>query len=76
MSNVAIRRMWSEELHLADISDEDDFFVLGGHSLVMVKIQARIQRELGLVIPMEELFQHSTLKAISEHIERAQVRAA
>jgi acyl carrier protein len=70
-ANVAIRRMWSEELDVADISDEDDFFSLGGDSLVMVKIQARIEREMGVAVPMEELFRQSTVKAISAYIARA-----
>ena len=72
MSNTAIRRMWSEELDLGNISDDDDFFSLGGHSLAMAKIQGRIEREIGVVVPMEVLFRQSTIKAISAYIERAQ----
>ena len=71
MSNLAIRRMWSEELDLSDISDDDDFFSLGGHSLAMAKIQGRIEREMGLVVPMEVLFRQSTIKAISAYIDGA-----
>jgi acyl carrier protein len=71
MSKTVIRRMWSEELDLDEISDEDDFFAIGGHSLVMAKIQARIEREMGIVVPMEELFRQSSIRSISEYIDRA-----
>ena len=70
MTSAALRRMWSEELDLPAISDEDDFFALGGHSLVMAKIQGRIEREMGVLVPMEELYRQPTIKAISEYIER------
>lgn len=64
-----IGRIWAEALNLSDIAEDDDFFALGGHSLIMAKIQVAITRELGVEIPMDELFRHSTVKGISSHIE-------
>jgi acyl carrier protein len=70
MTKQAIRKIWSEELKLGDIGDDDDFFTVGGHSLIMAKIQARIKRELGIAIPMDQLFRHSSINALSASIDQ------
>jgi acyl carrier protein len=67
-----IHQIWSRELDLAKFSDDDDFFDLGGHSLIMAKIQDGISDELGVEIPMDELFRESTVNRISTRIESSQ----
>lgn len=64
-----ISKIWEDALKLDDISDDDDFFALGGHSLIMAEIQEAITREIGVEVPMDELFRHSTIKSISAHLE-------
>lgn len=66
-----IHAIWSRELKLEEFSDTDDFFNLGGHSLIMTRIQLAIVSELGIEVPMDQLFRKSTVKEISEHIEAA-----
>lgn len=63
-----VHTIWSRELKLDDFSDTDDFFELGGHSLIMTRIQRDLQSELGMEVPMDQLFRKSTVVAISEHI--------
>ncbi|WKV76536.1 phosphopantetheine-binding protein (plasmid) [Streptomyces sp. PCS3-D2] len=70
-----IHAIWSRELKLAEFSDTDDFFDLGGHSLIMTQIQVAILTELGIEIPMDQLFRKSTVQQISEHIEAARSAA-
>jgi acyl carrier protein len=70
-----IRTIWSRELKLDDFADTDDFFDLGGHSLIMTRIQAALHAELGVEVPMDQLFRKSTVEQISKHIE-SQVAAA
>lgn len=61
-----VRTIWRRELKLEDFSDTDDFFELGGHSLIMTRIQRDLQSELGIEVPMDQLFRRSTVAAISE----------
>ncbi|MEV6568680.1 phosphopantetheine-binding protein [Streptomyces kronopolitis] len=66
-----IHAIWSRELNLEEFADTDDFFSLGGHSLIMTRIQREILSELGVEVPMDQLFRKSTVVEISEHIESA-----
>ncbi|MFD7668586.1 phosphopantetheine-binding protein [Streptomyces sp. NPDC059788] len=69
MTEQKISKIWKDALKLDDISDDDDFFALGGHSLIMAEIQAGITKELGVEVPMDELFRYSTIKGITAHLE-------
>jgi acyl carrier protein len=65
-----IRVIWEQELALDHVPDDEDFFVLGGHSLIMQRIQAAIKDELDIEVPMDSLFMHSTIRDISAYISR------
>jgi acyl carrier protein len=67
--NQKIHEIWSRELALEDFSDTDDFFTIGGHSLIMARIQEAISNELGLDVPMDQLFRKSTVAEISAYLE-------
>ncbi|MFD9210636.1 acyl carrier protein [Streptomyces sioyaensis] len=69
MIQQKINKIWGDALNLQDISDDDDFFALGGHSLIMAKVQTAINDELGIEIPMDELFRHPTVRSISAYTE-------
>lgn len=73
MSAGVIHTIWSRELELDDFSDDDDFFALGGHSLIMAKIQRDLVEELGIEVPMDELFRHATVTSLSRHLEAQSV---
>jgi acyl carrier protein len=64
-----IHAIWARELKISDFSDDDDFFDLGGHSLIMAQIQTAMTAELGVELPMDELFRRSTVSAIAAHVE-------
>ena len=52
-----------------EVGAEDNFFDLGGHSLLLVRVQARLARELGVEVPMVELFQHPTVRALARWLQ-------
>lgn len=65
----SVRAIWCRELQRDDISVDDDFFTLGGQSLIMVRIQGAFMDELGVEVPMDQMFLHSTVASISAYIE-------
>ncbi|MFF3862574.1 acyl carrier protein [Streptomyces sp. NPDC002209] len=65
----SVRAIWCRELQHDDISVDDDFFALGGQSLIMVRIQGAFMDELGVEVPMDQMFLNSTVASISKYIE-------
>lgn len=64
----AIRKIYGEELKLSDLKDSDDFFDVGGNSLIMAVIQLRIHEELKLDVKMDTLFRYTTVESLSQQI--------
>jgi thioesterase domain-containing protein/acyl carrier protein len=67
-------RIWEEILDVHPIGAEDDFFLRGGHSLLAVRLMARIEREFGQQLPMSALFNSPTIAqlaaALREKVEQ------
>ena len=64
--------LWQEVLPATQIGVGDDFFQLGGHSLLSLRVLARIRRSLNVVLSPAQFFQSPTIKALAEFIEQEQ----
>ncbi len=60
-----ITRIWAEVLGRQDIGVHDDFFQVGGHSLLALRLADRL-RTLGVEIPVSMLFRYRTVAALAE----------
>lgn len=57
---AALVEIYQEVLQIDDVSVNDDFFRLGGHSLSTVKVCSRIRQRLGVDIPVHCIFDAPT----------------
>ena len=57
--------IWAEVLNVPDLRLDDDFFDVGGHSLLAVDLFARVERELGLRLPLSTIFEAPTVRELS-----------
>ncbi|HSX91436.1 MAG TPA: amino acid adenylation domain-containing protein [Hydrogenophaga sp.] len=81
-----VAALWRGILKLDRVGLHANFFDIGGHSLLLVRLQAAIKREFGQEIPLVELFQRTTVAAQADRLgapvgtnsalERARARAA
>ncbi|RSZ60356.1 non-ribosomal peptide synthase/polyketide synthase [Massilia atriviolacea] len=67
---TALARIWSELLGVDAVGREDDFFALGGHSLLTIQMVERL-RQQGLQVEMRSIFDSPALKEIAARIRRS-----
>jgi amino acid adenylation domain-containing protein len=61
----ALKSIWSEVLSISEIGIHDDFFALGGHSLIATRLVARIRDGLGHELPLRAVFAHPTIAELA-----------
>jgi acyl carrier protein len=71
---VRISAIWQTALRLESVSIDDNFFDLGGHSLLMVQVHHKLQEAIGYEFPLITMLQHPTIRAIAVHLGGAKVR--
>jgi len=72
-----IARIWSEVLGVPRVGIHDDFFALGGNSLLATQAVSRIRRTFGIELPLRSAFEASTVAALAGQVAaRLQRRAA
>jgi thioesterase domain-containing protein len=57
--------IWEELLGREQVGIEDDFFTIGGHSLLAVRVMARVRRELGRDLPLVAFFRDPTVRGLA-----------
>ena len=67
--------IWEELLGVSPIGVQDDFFALGGHSLLTIKMLSAIRERLGVALPVASLFSHPTIKGLTALLESAALPA-
>jgi acyl carrier protein len=63
--------IWCEVLELELVGIEDEFFDLGGHSLLVMKAVYRMREIFPVDLPMNLIFHARTIAALAEYIESA-----
>ena len=65
-----IASSWREVLGLEQVDIDKSFFALGGQSIQLVQVLARLQARLGRDIPVVELFKHPTVRELALFLEK------
>jgi amino acid adenylation domain-containing protein len=63
--------IWQKTLGLQQVGTEDNFFDLGGNSLLLVKMQPLLVASLNQEIPVMVLFQYPTISALVHYLEQS-----
>lgn len=65
---AAVTALWCEVFKVPDIGPDDDFFSLGGHSMIAVRMAARLRDELGLRVPVRLILEHPTVADLTNRL--------
>ncbi|HYP01166.1 MAG TPA: non-ribosomal peptide synthetase, partial [Pyrinomonadaceae bacterium] len=67
-----IAGIWQDALQVERLSMHDNFFDLGGHSLLMAQVHARLREVLQTEVPVIELFKYPTVSSLAKYFNGRQ----
>lgn len=70
-TEAKLANVWKNILQLDKVSNRDNFFSMGGHSLKAMEIIMQIGKEFRVDVPFKYFFEHPTILGLSEYILRS-----
>jgi acyl carrier protein len=65
-----IAAVWQEVLRVEQVGVHDNFFDLGGHSLLIVQVHNKLRERLGVELTVVQLFQYPTVGALADYLSQ------
>jgi acyl carrier protein len=66
----AIATIWQEMLHLDRVGIHDNFFDLGGHSLLIVQLYSKLQGAFNRTISITDIFKYPTINSLAKYLNQ------
>ena len=63
-------RMWAELLEMRAVDPDDNFFALGGNSLLALRMVHRVRLELNVDLPLGQVFEAQTVRQFASCVQR------
>lgn len=73
-SENLVRDIWRELLGLQTVGTQDNFFALGGHSLLGTQVISRVALAMGVELPLSAIFENPTVASLAAAAEKAPKR--
>ncbi len=67
---LQIAQIWERVLKVTDISVTDNFFALGGHSLLVMQMLTQIEKNLGYELPATQVMKSPTVAQLAEFLSQ------
>ncbi|MGH9764408.1 MAG: phosphopantetheine-binding protein, partial [Blastocatellia bacterium] len=67
-TEMIVASIWREVLRLDQVGIDDNFFDLGGHSLQMIQVHARIRQTFSRDMSMVQFFQYPSIRSLARHL--------
>jgi amino acid adenylation domain-containing protein len=69
-AEAVMAEIWEEVLGQVRVGVHDNFFALGGHSLMIMRLIGRVRSAFGVELSIRAVFATPTLEAVAEEVER------
>jgi amino acid adenylation domain-containing protein len=70
----SLAAIWAEVLKLPRVGAEDNFFEIGGQSLLATQVMSRIRDAFAVELPVRSLFQHPDLAGLAQAVQAEMLR--
>ncbi|MEW6737739.1 MAG: AMP-binding protein, partial [Acidobacteriota bacterium] len=67
-----IASVWQQVLNLEKVGIHDNFFDLGGHSLLIAQAQSQLKQLLHRDLPLIKILEHPTINSLAKYLEQDQ----
>ena len=64
--------LWARSLKIEQVGVLDNFFELGGHSLLAAQLVSQVHQDMGLDLPLRDLFENPTISGVAALIRKIQ----
>ncbi|MDK3158298.1 amino acid adenylation domain-containing protein [Kamptonema cortianum] len=71
-----LAQIWCKVLQVEQVSVQDNFFDLGGHSLLLIEVNSHIKAQFNLNLSIVELFRNPTLQMLAQCINSVNCQAS
>jgi amino acid adenylation domain-containing protein len=65
-----LAQLWAEVLRVERVGVHDNFFDLGGHSILLIQIRSKLRDVFDRDVPMADLFKYPTVSLLAQHLTR------
>jgi len=70
-----IATIWQDVLHLEKVGIHDNFFDLGGHSILLMQVHHQLEELLKQHLPMIEMFEHPTINTLAMYLTQQNAKS-
>lgn len=68
-AELTVAEVWREVLGVAEVGAGDNFFEIGGTSLALAAVQARLGERVGRQLRLVDLFRHPNVRGLAAHLD-------
>src|SRR5262249_35154450 len=76
MTEQAIAEIWKDVLRVDQVGIKDNFFDLGGHSLLMVQVHSRLRESFDRELSLIEMFRYTTIEALASRLNHQSIESS
>src|SRR5262249_9229071 len=68
-----IAGIWRRALNVDKVGREDNFFDLGGHSLLLAQVHEQLSQSLERKLPLIKMLEHPTVSSLARFLSQEQI---